>query len=61
MIAHREEIYSRPKRTWFATEKEKKLVAKEAKVTSFLDSVLAVFLLGSQNQNVEGSLAISTL
>ncbi|KAL8514744.1 hypothetical protein ACS0TY_013722 [Phlomoides rotata] len=31
MIAHKEEIYSRPKRTWFATEKEKKLVAKAAK------------------------------
>ena len=31
MIAHRDEIYSRPKRTWFATEKEKKLLAKAAK------------------------------
>ncbi|XP_022876043.1 DEAD-box ATP-dependent RNA helicase 28 [Olea europaea var. sylvestris] len=31
MIEHRNEIYSRPKRTWFATEKEKKLVAKAAK------------------------------
>ncbi|CAA0841164.1 DEAD-box ATP-dependent RNA helicase 28 [Striga hermonthica] len=31
MIAHKDEIYSRPKRTWFVTEKEKKLVAKEAK------------------------------
>ncbi|XP_059634590.1 DEAD-box ATP-dependent RNA helicase 28 [Cornus florida] len=28
MIAHKDEIYSRPKRTWFVTEKEKKLVAK---------------------------------
>ncbi|CAL5440469.1 unnamed protein product [Camellia sinensis] len=34
MIAHRDEIFSRPKRTWFVTEKEKKLVAKEAKATS---------------------------
>lgn len=33
MIAHKDEIYSRPKRTWFATEKEKKLVAKAAKVS----------------------------
>ena len=33
MIAHKDEIYSRPKRTWFATEKEKKLVAKVAKVS----------------------------
>ncbi|KAJ7963849.1 DEAD-box ATP-dependent RNA helicase [Quillaja saponaria] len=31
MIAHKEEIYSRPKRTWFVTEKEKKLTAKAAK------------------------------
>ncbi|CAI9116972.1 OLC1v1018276C1 [Oldenlandia corymbosa var. corymbosa] len=33
MIAHHDEIYSRPKRTWFSTEKEKKLVAKAAKVS----------------------------
>lgn len=33
MIAHKDEIYSRPKRTWFATEKEKKLVVKAAKVS----------------------------
>jgi len=32
MIAHRDEIFSRPKRTWFVTEKEKKLSAKAAKV-----------------------------
>lgn len=32
MIAHKDEIFSRPKRTWFVTEKEKKLSAKEAKV-----------------------------
>lgn len=32
MIAHKDEIYSRPKRTWFVTEKDKKLVAKAAKV-----------------------------
>ncbi|KAM7500396.1 hypothetical protein LguiA_024810 [Lonicera macranthoides] len=31
MIAHKDEIYSRPKRTWFVTEKDKKLVAKAAK------------------------------
>lgn len=35
MIAHKEEIFSRPKRTWFATEKEKKLLAKAAKVSVF--------------------------
>jgi len=32
MIAHKDEIFSRPKRTWFVTEKEKKLAAKAAKV-----------------------------
>ncbi|KAJ0236722.1 DEAD-box ATP-dependent RNA helicase 28 [Hirschfeldia incana] len=31
MIEHRDEIYARPKRTWFITEKEKKLVAKAEK------------------------------
>ncbi|XP_043712641.1 DEAD-box ATP-dependent RNA helicase 28 [Telopea speciosissima] len=33
MIAHKDEIYSRPKRTWFTTEKEKKLLAKSAKAS----------------------------
>lgn len=32
MIAHRDEIFSRPKRTWFVTEHEKNVVAKAAKV-----------------------------
>ncbi|WZZ79223.1 DEAD-box ATP-dependent RNA helicase 28 [Brassica napus] len=31
MIEHRDEIFARPKRTWFMTEKEKKLVAKTEK------------------------------
>jgi len=31
MIAHRDEIFSRPKRTWFVTEQEKNVVAKAAK------------------------------
>lgn len=35
MIAHRDEIYSRPKRTWFVTEQEKNVVAKAAKVIFF--------------------------
>ncbi|KAL1542899.1 DEAD-box ATP-dependent RNA helicase 28 [Salvia divinorum] len=34
MIAHRDEIYSRPKRTWFVTEKDKKLAAKALKDAS---------------------------
>ena len=33
MMAHKDDIYSRPKRTWIATEKEKKLLAKAAKVS----------------------------
>ncbi|KAM3758699.1 hypothetical protein ACB098_01G064600 [Castanea mollissima] len=33
LIAHREEIYSRPKKTWFVTEKEKRLVAKASKAS----------------------------
>lgn len=33
MIAHKDEIFSRPKRTWFVSEKEKKLAAKAAKVS----------------------------
>lgn len=36
MIEHKEEIFSRPKRTWFVTEKEKKLAAKAAKVEYLL-------------------------
>ncbi|KAH7849415.1 hypothetical protein Vadar_017513 [Vaccinium darrowii] len=31
MIAHRDEIFSRPRRTWFVTEQEKNVVAKAAK------------------------------
>ncbi|KAJ6411993.1 hypothetical protein OIU84_005128 [Salix udensis] len=34
MIAHRDEIFSRPKRTWFVTEREKMLSAKAAKQSS---------------------------
>lgn len=34
MIVHQEEIFSRPKKTWFITDKEKKLVAKAAKVST---------------------------
>ncbi|GAV81604.1 DEAD domain-containing protein/Helicase_C domain-containing protein [Cephalotus follicularis] len=33
MIAHKDEIFSRPKRTWFVTEKEKRLVAKTTKAS----------------------------
>ncbi|KAJ4842912.1 DEAD-box ATP-dependent RNA helicase 28 [Turnera subulata] len=33
MITHKDEIFSRPKRTWFATEKEKKAAAKAGKAS----------------------------
>ncbi|KAF5464626.1 hypothetical protein F2P56_014689 [Juglans regia] len=33
LIAYKDEIYSRPKKTWFVTEKEKKLVSKAAKAS----------------------------
>ncbi|KAF9622785.1 hypothetical protein IFM89_034020 [Coptis chinensis] len=33
MIAHQDEIFSRPKRTWFATEKEKRLDANASKAS----------------------------
>lgn len=34
MIAHKEEIFSRPKRTWYVTEKERKLVAQAEKAST---------------------------
>lgn len=34
MIVHKDEIYSRPKRTWFVTEKEKRMVVNADKVIS---------------------------
>jgi len=40
MIEHKEEIFSRPKKTWFITEREKKLMAKATKVL-FLDYEVA--------------------
>ncbi|KAK6938969.1 Helicase, C-terminal [Dillenia turbinata] len=33
LIAHKDEIYSRPKKTWFVSEKEKKLAAKAEKAS----------------------------
>ena len=49
LIAHREEIYSRPKKTWFVTEKEKRLVAKASKVISNLHTYIYILLfLASQ-------------
>jgi hypothetical protein len=52
MMAHKDDIYSRPKRTWFTTEREKKLLAKAAKVSSsifcyvlYLVEVLCIYLI----------------
>ncbi|KAF8405403.1 hypothetical protein HHK36_010308 [Tetracentron sinense] len=48
MIAHKDEIYSRPKRTWFSTEKEKKLVAKAAKASSEKENCSASDVVSAQ-------------
>lgn len=47
MIAHKDEIYSRPKRTWFATEKEKKALANAAKAPDvvYLFTLLTTFVV----------------
>ncbi|CAO2833814.1 unnamed protein product [Amaranthus hypochondriacus] len=37
MIEHKDEIFSRPKRTWFITEKQKKLIANEMKMKTSLE------------------------
>lgn len=44
LITHKDEIFARPKRTWFVTEKEKKLVAKAAKVVCIVSCLF--FILG---------------
>lgn len=49
MILHRDEIYSRPKRTWFATEKDKKLVAKSVKVLLFFSPETSYALADCSN------------
>lgn len=43
LIAHKDDIFSRPKRTWFVTEKEKKLAAKAAKVIYLSDLLVKFF------------------
>lgn len=42
MLEHRDEIYARPKRTWFMTEKEKKLVAQAEKVFFLFPELVVV-------------------
>lgn len=42
MLEHRDEIYARPKRTWFMTEKEKKLVAQAEKVIFLFPELVVV-------------------
>ncbi|GLT75309.1 hypothetical protein SLA2020_470430 [Shorea laevis] len=48
MIAHKDDIYSRPKRTWFMTEKEKKVVAKAAKESKEKDKGSANVVMSAQ-------------
>ncbi|XP_057965643.1 DEAD-box ATP-dependent RNA helicase 28-like isoform X2 [Malania oleifera] len=48
MIVHKDEIYSRPKRTWFATEKEKRLVAKAAKASVEKDKSSGTEVISAQ-------------
>ncbi|GAB2219154.1 hypothetical protein Droror1_Dr00006784 [Drosera rotundifolia] len=42
MIEHRDEIFSRPKKTWFVTGKEKKMLAKAAKASKVTDKTAEV-------------------
>lgn len=44
LISHKDDIFSRPKRTWFVTENEKKLAAKAVKVI-YLSNLLVKFFL----------------
>ncbi|KAF6164020.1 hypothetical protein GIB67_028724 [Kingdonia uniflora] len=48
IIAHKDEIYARPKRTWFATEKEKKVIAKAAKDSKEKDKGLSKEVLSAE-------------
>lgn len=52
MIAHKEEIFSRPKRTWFVTEREKMLAAKAAKVFYILSWLFMLYALYVENKTV---------
>ncbi|KAF5740878.1 DEAD-box ATP-dependent RNA helicase 28-like [Tripterygium wilfordii] len=48
MIAHKDEIFSRPKKTWFVTEKEKRVVAKAAKASTVNDKGSAKNVISAQ-------------
>ncbi|GAB4852547.1 DEAD-box ATP-dependent RNA helicase 28 [Ancistrocladus abbreviatus] len=48
MIEHKDEIFSRPKRTWFVTEKEKKLMAKAAKASTEKDKISGGEVISAQ-------------
>ncbi|KNA12361.1 hypothetical protein SOVF_126550 [Spinacia oleracea] len=48
MIEHRDEIFSRPKRTWFITEKEKNLIAKEMKESTEMGKNSANVVVSAQ-------------
>lgn len=43
MIVHKDEIFSRPKKSWFQSENDKKKVVHAAKVISFVLSTLFVY------------------
>lgn len=52
MIEHKDEIFSRPKRTWFITEKQKKLIANEMKMKVLpLENLLIDLLMGATMMN----------
>ncbi|KAI5353691.1 hypothetical protein L3X38_006585 [Prunus dulcis] len=48
MIAHKDEIYSRPKRTWFVTEKEKRIVMKAAKASNESEKHSGIEVISAQ-------------
>eukprot|EP00268_Persea_americana_P023491 TRINITY_DN2307_c0_g1_i5.p1 TRINITY_DN2307_c0_g1~~TRINITY_DN2307_c0_g1_i5.p1 ORF type:complete len:759 (+),score=188.63 TRINITY_DN2307_c0_g1_i5:195-2471(+) len=48
MIEHKDEIFSRPKRTWFTTEREKRLIAMAAKASKEKDQSGANEVISAQ-------------
>lgn len=58
MINHKQEIFSRPKKTWHISEKEKKLIADASKVTLSVDKwFMGVFnTFGFFSKNIFGCL-----
>ncbi|KAM0977517.1 hypothetical protein ACFX13_020609 [Malus domestica] len=48
MIVHKDEIYSRPKRTWFVTEKEKRMVVNADKASNESEKHLGKEVISAQ-------------